>query len=84
MGNGNPIDIAELAAGYDEKRRMNPADFERLLGLIVRQGEIKGRVLDVGCGTGLYLVPLAQELPDSVNIELRHRWPLSSRFLLRA
>ncbi|MFC1847754.1 class I SAM-dependent methyltransferase [Chloroflexota bacterium] len=65
MGNGDPIDIEELAAGYDEKRQMDPADFERLLGLIARQSEVGGRVLEVGCGTGFHLVPLAQQLPET-------------------
>ena len=56
------IDLAELAAGYDAKRRMDPADFERLLECIFHYGKVAGRVLEIGCGTGFYLVPLAQRL----------------------
>lgn len=56
------IDLTELAAGYDAKRQMNPAEFERLLECIFHYGKIAGRVLEIGCGTGFYLVPLAQRL----------------------
>ena len=64
MGKVVAIDIEGLAAGYDDKRRMDPAEFERLLGLILRYGGVGGRALEVGCGTGFYLVPLAQRLPQ--------------------
>lgn len=64
MGQDNRIDIEKLAEDYNEKRRMDPADFDRLLGLIIRYGQIKGRVLEIGCGTGFHLIPLAQRLPD--------------------
>jgi ubiquinone/menaquinone biosynthesis C-methylase UbiE len=64
MGGSTPIDIARLADGYDDKRRMDPADFERLLGLIQHHGQVTGRALEVGCGTGFLLIPLAQRLPD--------------------
>ncbi len=57
------IDIGELAAGYDDKRRMDPVEFERLLGWIFHYGKVAGHVLEVGCGTGFFLVPLAQRLP---------------------
>ena len=57
--------IAQLAAGYDDKRRMDPAEFERLLEWISHYGKVTGQVLEVGCGTGFYLVPLAQRLPGA-------------------
>jgi len=56
------LNISELAADYDEKRRMEPADFQRLLDLIFRYGRPGGQVLEIGCGTGFYLIPLAQRL----------------------
>ena len=59
------IDIGELAAGYDDKRRIDPVEFERLLGWIFHYGKVAGRVLEIGCGTGFYLVPLAQRLPET-------------------
>ncbi len=59
------IDIAKLAAGYDDKRRMDPTEFERLLEWISHYGKVTGQVLEVGCGTGFYLVPLAQRLPGA-------------------
>jgi len=42
------IDLAELAAGYDAKRQMDPADFERLLECIFHYGKVAGRVLEIG------------------------------------
>ena len=42
------IDLAELAAGYDAKRRMDPADFLRLLECIFHYGKVAGRVLEIG------------------------------------
>jgi ubiquinone/menaquinone biosynthesis C-methylase UbiE len=57
------MDMSQLAASYDEKRRMPAADLERLLGLIERHGRVKGHILEVGCGTGFYLVHLAQRFP---------------------
>jgi ubiquinone/menaquinone biosynthesis C-methylase UbiE len=60
----NSINIDKLAEAYDEKRRMDPADFDRLLGLIIKYGRIQGRALEIGCGTGFHLIPLAQRLPD--------------------
>jgi len=59
------IDLTELAAGYDAKRQMDPAEFERLLECIFHYGKVAGRVLEIGCGTGFYLVPLAQRLPGA-------------------
>jgi ubiquinone/menaquinone biosynthesis C-methylase UbiE len=63
MSKGEQIWIRELAEGYDEKRRMDPADFKRLHRLILKHGDVKGRFLEIGCGTGFHLVPLAQRLP---------------------
>ena len=65
MGKVASIDLAELAAGYDAKRQMDPVEFERLLEWIFYYGEVAGRVLEIGCGTGFYLVPLAQRLPGA-------------------
>ena len=64
MGRVASIDIKELAAGYDDKRQMEPAEFERLLEWIFHYGKVAGRVLEIGCGTGFYLVVLAQRLPE--------------------
>ena len=65
-GNGvSRIDIERLAGGYDEKRRMEPDDFERLLDLIRDIAKVRGRVLEVGCGTGFLLIPLALRLHDA-------------------
>ena len=58
------IEIEKLAHRYDEKRRMDPADFDRLLGLIIQYGQVRGRALEIGCGTGFHLIPLAQRLPE--------------------
>ncbi len=57
------IALEKLAEGYDEKRRMAPADSERLYRLILKHDDVKGRFLEIGCGTGFHLVPLAQRLP---------------------
>ena len=65
MDNVVSIDIAELAAGYDDKRRVEPSEFERLLDWICYYGRVAGRALEIGCGTGFYLVPLAQRLPEA-------------------
>jgi len=59
------IDLTELADGYDAKRQMDPVEFERLLECIFHYGKVAGRVLEIGCGTGFYLVPLAQRLPEA-------------------
>ncbi len=59
------VDIAELATSYDDKRRMDPVGFERLRGWIFHYGKVPGRVLEIGCGTGFYLVPLAKHLPGA-------------------
>jgi len=56
------LDISELAADYDEKRRLAPEDFDRLWHLILHYGRPGGQVLEIGCGTGFYLIPLAQRL----------------------
>ena len=61
---GDCLDMGQLADAYDGKRRMVPADLERLLGLIQRHGHITGRALEIGCGTGFLLVPLAERLHD--------------------
>jgi len=54
------INIEKLAADYDRKRRMNPAEFKRLLALMLRYGKVRGKVLEIGCGTGFFLLPLAR------------------------
>ena len=56
------INIEELAADYDRKRRMDPAEFKRLLALMLRYGKVRGKVLEIGCGTGFFLLPLARRL----------------------
>lgn len=65
MGQVPTLNLSELAAEYDEKRRMEPADFQRLLDLIFHYGRPAGQILEVGCGTGFYLIPLARQLPDA-------------------
>ena len=56
------IDLTELAAGYDAKRQMDPAEFERLLECIFHYGKVAGRVLEIGCGTGK--LPSTYGCPD--------------------
>jgi len=56
------VDLTELALNYDDKRRMEPQDFERLINCIRHYGKVEGDVLEIGCGPGYYLVPLAQRL----------------------
>jgi len=41
------IDLTELAAGYDAKRQMDPAEFERLLERIFYYGKVAGRILEI-------------------------------------
>ena len=59
-----PIDFEKLSEDYDEKRRMDPADFDRLLSLIIEHGQIQGRALEIGCGTGFLFIPLTQRLSN--------------------
>jgi ubiquinone/menaquinone biosynthesis C-methylase UbiE len=54
--------IRGLAEDYDGKRRMAPEDFDRLIDLILRYGNPKAGVLEIGCGTGTHLVGLAEHL----------------------
>ena len=62
MSNVQSVDLTELALNYDDKRRMEPQDFERLINCIRHYGKVEGDVLEIGCGSGCYLVPLAQRL----------------------
>lgn len=63
MADFPPINMAAFAGDYDAKRGMDPEDFERLLSLIIGYARVDGPVLEVGCGTGFYLLPLAERLP---------------------
>ena len=62
MSNMQSVDLNELALNYDDKRRMEPQDFDRLINCIRHYGKVEGDVLEIGCGPGYYLVPLAQRL----------------------
>ncbi len=64
------INIGEIAADYDDKRRMDPAELKRLLGWILHYGKATGRRL--AAAPGFYLVPLAQRLPEDL-------WPRRDR-----
>ncbi len=55
--------VSGLAQDYDDKRRMAPEDFDRLIDLILQYGEPRLSVLEIGCGTGTHLVGLAECLP---------------------
>jgi len=65
MINVQSVDLNELALNYDDKRRMEPQDFERLVSCICQYAKVEGDVLEIGCGPGYYLVPLAQRLPKA-------------------
>jgi len=65
MSNLQSVDLSELALDYDAKRRMEPQDFERLIGYMLHYGEVGGDALEIGCGSGYYLAPLAQRLPKT-------------------
>ncbi len=65
MSNVQSIDLNELAVDYDDKRHMAPQDFERLIDCIRHYGEVEGGVLEICCGSGYYLAPLAQRLPKA-------------------
>lgn len=55
----------EMAAKWDEIRNADPAKISRLVGMIgLRLG---GRVLDVGCGTGI-LVPYVKEIVGDAGL----------------
>ena len=58
------VDLNELATDYDEKRRLEPQDLQKLLGYIQHYGKVIGDALEIGCGPGYYLVPLAKHLPS--------------------
>jgi ubiquinone/menaquinone biosynthesis C-methylase UbiE len=65
MSDVQSVDLNELALNYDDKRRMEPQDFERLINCIRHYGKVEGDVLEIGCGSGYYLAPLAQRLPKA-------------------
>lgn len=65
MSNSQCVDLTELASNYEDKRRMEPQDFDRLINYILHYGKVEGDVLEIGCGPGYYLVPLAQRLPEA-------------------
>jgi tRNA G46 methylase TrmB len=65
MSNLQSVDLSELALDYDAKRRMEPQDFEKLLGYMLHYGKVEGDALEIGCGPGYYLAPLAQRLPKT-------------------
>ena len=65
MSNLQSVDLSELALDYDAKRRMESQDFEKLLGYMLHYGKVEGDALEIGCGPGYYLAPLAQRLPKT-------------------
>jgi len=65
MSNVQSVNLTELALHYEDKRRMEPQDFARLINYILHYGKVEGDVLEIGCGPGYYLVPLAQSLPEA-------------------
>lgn len=57
--------VSELAKSYDQKRRIEKREFQRILEYVRHYGKVTGKILDVGCGTGFYLVPLARKFKYS-------------------
>ncbi len=75
-----PINLTELANDYDECRQIDTTESERLFNIICEHGQISGRILEIGCGTGFYLIPLAQRFPESEV----HGFDLSDAMLQQA
>lgn len=57
-------DYSKIAATYDRSRSPSPQNMQLWLGLIAKHAKAPrgARVLDLGCGTGRYTLPMATEL----------------------
>jgi ubiquinone/menaquinone biosynthesis C-methylase UbiE len=55
---------------YDRTRGFSPNAFESLMGVLVRELEGRGRCLEIGVGTGLLALPLAERGIPMVGADL--------------
>ena len=53
-------DVEALATDYDKKRGLKQSELEEMMGYILRYGRVEGWILDVGCGTGRFTIPLSE------------------------
>lgn len=55
-----------IARNFDLERKIEPARLDDIVRIMAKNDmvhDVKGRVLDLGCGTGFFTIPLAQRLP---------------------
>lgn len=57
-----------LASLYDRRRPTYPAEAVRAVAALAAGTASSGRVLDIGCGTGIFTRLLATELPEAFSI----------------
>ena len=55
-------DYTRIAAFYDKGRHLSEQNTDLWLGLIADRGARGARVLDLGCGTGRFALPMAERL----------------------
>ena len=53
------VNVRVLSRSYAEERKIADADFQNLLTYILKYCDMRGLFLDVGCGIGTFLLPLA-------------------------
>lgn len=69
-----PANLKELAKDFDQKRKINKAALNQILSCLETGCRISpgGKVLDIGCGSGRFLSPLALRNPkvDFIGLDI--------------